>query len=101
MVDFMNLGTNDLLQYFMAADRDNEQVVEYNDPTNPAFLWLLEFILAEAGKTGREDDVAICGEIASNLEMIPRLLRMGYRSFSIAPVVADQFRKLCAEAPTK
>ncbi len=101
MVDFINLGTNDLLQYFMAADRDNEQVVEYNDPTNPAFLWLLEFILAEAGKTGHEDDVAICGEIASNLEMIPRLLRMGYRSFSIAPVIADAFRTLCAEGSTK
>jgi len=100
-VDFINLGTNDLLQYFMAADRDNEEVVDYNDPTNPAFLWLLEFILAEAGKTGREDDVAICGEIASNLEMIPKLLRMGYRSFSIAPIIADSFRTLCAEAPTQ
>ncbi|MCK4563206.1 MAG: phosphoenolpyruvate--protein phosphotransferase, partial [Verrucomicrobia bacterium] len=100
-VDFVNLGTNDLLQYVMAADRDNEQVVDYNDPTNPAFLWLLEFILAEAGKTGREGDVAICGEIASNLEMIPRLLRMGYRSFSIAPVIAEPFRKLCAEVSTK
>ena len=97
MVDFVNLGTNDLLQYFMAADRDNEQVVDYNDPASPAFLWLLEFILAEAGKIGRKDDVAICGEIASNLEMVPRLLKMGYRSFSIAPVVADQFRRLCAE----
>ncbi|MDF7801171.1 phosphoenolpyruvate--protein phosphotransferase [Pontiellaceae bacterium B1224] len=96
-VDFINLGTNDLLQYFMAADRDNEQVVDFNDPTNPAFLWLLEFILAEARKTGRENDVAICGEIASNVEMIPRLLKMGYRSFSIAPVIADSFRKLCAE----
>lgn len=81
----------------VAADRDNEQVADYNDPTNPAFLWLLEFSLAEAGKTGRENDLAICGEIASNLEMIPRLLRMGYRSFSIAPVVADPFRRLCAE----
>ena len=94
-VDFVNLGTNDLLQYFMAADRDNEQVVDYNDPANPAFLWLLEFILAEAAKTGREEDVSICGEIASNLEMVPRLLKMGYRSFSIAPVVADSFRRLC------
>ena len=84
----------------MAADRDNERVVDYNDPSNPAFLWLLEFILAEAGKAGRKDDVSICGEIASNPEMIPRLLRMGYRSFSIAPVIADTFRKLCAEAPT-
>lgn len=100
-VDFVNLGTNDLLQYFMAADRDNEQVMDYNDPTNSAFLWLLEFILAEAGKTDRENDVAICGEIASNLEMIPRLLRMGYRSFSIAPIIADAFRKLCAKVPTK
>jgi len=94
-VDFVNLGTNDLLQYFMAVDRDNEQVVDYNDPANPAFLWLLEFILAEAGKIGRKDDVSICGEIASNLDMVPRLLKMGYRSFSIAPVVADPFRRRC------
>jgi len=100
-VDFINLGTNDLLQYFMASDRDNEQIVDYNDPANPAFLWLLEFILAEAKKAGREGDVAICGEIASNLEMIPRLLKMGYRSFSIAPVIADSFRRLCEEVSTK
>ncbi len=95
-VDFVNLGTNDLLQYFMAVDRDNEQVMDYNDPANPAFLWLLEFILAEAGKTGRENDVSICGEIASDPGMIPQLLKIGYRSFSIAPVVAGPFRKLCA-----
>jgi phosphotransferase system enzyme I (PtsI) len=96
MVDFISLGTNDLLQYFMAADRDNEQVVDYNDPTNPAFLWLLKFIITEAQKLGREDDVSVCGEIASNPEVILQFLKMGYRSFSIASVIADSLRKVCS-----
>jgi phosphoenolpyruvate-protein kinase (PTS system EI component) len=89
-VDFVSLGTNDLLQYLMAADRDNEHVLEYNDATDPAFLWLLEYIIQKAIKMERQYDVSICGEIASNPSHVARLLRMGYRSFSVLPVMADE-----------
>ena len=100
-VDFISLGTNDLLQYFMAADRDNERVVQYNDATAPAFLWLLEHIIDQAAEVGREADVTVCGEIASDPRMVPHLLRLGYRSFSIAPVAATTVRDVCAKARTQ
>ena len=94
-VDFISIGTNDLLQYFMAADRDNEQVLHYNDTENSAFLWLMKFIIHQAKDLGREYDVTICGEIASQPHIIPLLLRLGYRSFSISPVAATNIRNVC------
>ena len=96
-VSFISLGTNDLLQYFMAADRDNESVLHYQDATNPAFLWLLHHIIEQARKAGREGDVTVCGEIASDMRVFPHLVRMGYRSFSISPVSAAPFRSECAK----
>ena len=100
-VDFISLGTNDLLQYFMAADRNNERVLHYSDPTAPAFLWLLEYVIDQAAGMGRAADVTVCGEIASDPRMLPHLLSMGYRSFSIAPVAASTVRDVCAEAQTQ
>jgi len=94
-VSFISLGTNDLLQYFMAADRDNESVLHYQDATNPAFLWLLRHIIEQARNAGREADVAVCGEVASDMKVFPHLVRMGYRSFSISPVSAAPFRSVC------
>jgi len=95
-VSFISLGTNDLLQYFMAADRDNESVLHYQDATNPAFLWLLRHIIDQARNVGREADVTVCGEVASDMRVFPHLVRMGYRSFSISPVSAAPFRSVCA-----
>jgi phosphotransferase system enzyme I (PtsI) len=99
-VDFISLGTNDLLQYFMAADRNNEEVLHYSDPTAPAFLWLLRYIIDQAAEVGRVDDVTVCGEIASDPRVLPHLLRLGYRSFSISPVTATAIRKVCANVRT-
>ncbi|MBN2243223.1 MAG: phosphoenolpyruvate--protein phosphotransferase [Acidobacteria bacterium] len=94
-VDFISIGTNDLLQYFMAADRDNERVLHYNDAASPAFLWLLEQILMQARRSGRECDVTMCGEVAADIRVLPHLLRMGYRSFSISPMLSAVFRDAC------
>ena len=91
-VDFISVGTNDLLQYFTAADRDNPEVSRYYDPQSASFRRLLEFVAREARAAGREGDVTICGEIAANPTMIPALLAMGFRSFSIAPVGAEDVR---------
>jgi len=99
-VDFISLGTNDLLQYFMAADRDNERVVQYHDPTDPAFLWLLEHVITQAAQAGRAADVSVCGEIASDPRMLPHLLRLGYRSLSISSVAATTVRSVCAKTRT-
>ncbi len=95
-VAFISLGTNDLLQYFMAADRDNESVIDYQDATHPAFLWLMRHIIEQARKAGREADVTVCGEVASDARVFPHLVRMGYRSFSVSPVSAASFRSTCA-----
>ena len=95
-VDFVSVGTNDLLQYFMGADRDNEEVLHYNDAENGAFLWLLQFIIKQARLLGRENDVMVCGEMASRPELIPGLIGLGYRSFSIAPVSAPAVRDAVA-----
>ncbi|MBL7077500.1 MAG: phosphoenolpyruvate--protein phosphotransferase [Kiritimatiellae bacterium] len=95
-VDFVSLGTNDLLQYTMAADRDNEDVVPYSDPDSEAFLWLLEFVINEASDALRAHDVTVCGEVASRKHMVPKLIKMGYLSFSVSPVMADEIRDVIA-----
>jgi len=91
-VDFISVGTNDLLQYFMAADRDNEDVLQYGQADNAAFVWLLRSIVEQAAHVGREKDVMICGEMASRPHFVPLLLELGYRSFSISPVAALRVR---------
>jgi len=95
-VDFLSVGTNDLLQYFMAADRDNESVLQYSHADNDAFVWLLRHIIEQAGDLGREKDVTICGEMASRPHLIPLLLQLGYRSLSISPVAAGRVRDAIA-----
>jgi len=96
-VDFISIGTNDMLQYFMAADRDNERVIHYNDAASPAFLRLLKLIIEQARTLGREADVTVCGEVATDVRVLPHLLRMGYRSFSVSPVSATLVRSVCRE----
>jgi len=95
-VDFISVGTNDLIQYFMAADRDNEAVLHYSDNTNKAFLYLLSFMIEKADEMGRVRDVTICGEMASDPHLIPLLIHAGYRSFSISPVSAQSIRDVIA-----
>ncbi|MBZ0268670.1 phosphoenolpyruvate--protein phosphotransferase, partial [bacterium] len=95
-VDFVSVGSNDLLQYFMASDRDNERTVEYLDAENPGFLWLLGLMAKKARERDREDDLSICGEIASQARMIPQLLRLGFRSLSVSPAAADSARTAIA-----
>jgi phosphotransferase system enzyme I (PtsI) len=94
MVDFVSVGTNDLIQYFMAADRDNEAVLHYGDNTNKSFVYLLRFMIERAAELGRAGDVTICGEMASDPRLIPLLIDMGYRSFSITAVSAPSIREV-------
>jgi phosphotransferase system enzyme I (PtsI) len=95
-VDFVSVGTNDLLQYFVAADRDNEAVLRYEDFQNKAFLWLLRFVIERAAELGKEHEVTICGEIASNAQFVPLLLGLGFRSLSITPTSAQSIRNAIA-----
>jgi len=97
-VDFISIGTNDLMQYFSAADRDNRDVLFYQDACDPSFQRLLKYLAKQVGQSNRLQDVTICGEIASSPEMIPLLLEMGYCSFSISPIAADSIRQTIAQS---
>ncbi len=100
-VDFISVGTNDLLQYFLAVDRDNPELVEYGENPGPGFLALMSLIIEKAAEQGRQNDVTICGEMASNPALLPGLLRLGYRSFSISPVLAPAVRAAAARTDLK
>ncbi len=79
--DFLCVGTNDLTQYTLAAGRDDAAVSEYYIDDHPALLRLLEIAVREAaGKP-----ITICGELGGREEVIPKLLRIGFRGLSIAP----------------
>lgn len=80
-VDFLCVGTNDLTQYTLAAGRDDPTVNRYFRDTHASLLRLLGIIVAEA----RETPLTLCGELAGREEMLPQLLALGFRAFSVAP----------------
>jgi phosphotransferase system enzyme I (PtsI) len=80
-VDFFSIGTNDLVQYTMAADRMNEKVAHLSDPFQPAVIRLLWQVISAAQKKGKW--VGMCGEMAGNPLAIPLLAGMGLHEFSV------------------
>jgi len=80
-VDFLSVGTNDLAQYTLAAGRDDPAVSHYYDDTHAAVLRLLGIVISDAPAM----PIAICGELAGREETMPELLRLGFRSLSMAP----------------
>lgn len=107
-VDFFSIGTNDLVQYTMAADRMNEQVSHLTQPFNPAVLRLIKMVIDAAHKEGKW--AGMCGEMAGNLKAVPILLGLGLDEFSMSassvlPVRVllsrlnrEEMRKLAEEA---
>lgn len=84
LVDFLSVGTNDLVQYLLAIDRDNPRVAKMCDPFHPGVLRVLQQIAAAAVAAGKS--VSICGEIAGDHWFTPILVGLGYRELSMAPV---------------
>jgi phosphotransferase system enzyme I (PtsI) len=82
-LDFLSVGTNDLLQYALAADRGDEQVAHLYDLQHPGVVRLLRMILREAGKLSLP--VAVCGEAAGDRRYTRLLLGLGLREFSMNP----------------
>jgi phosphotransferase system enzyme I (PtsI) len=82
-LDFLSVGTNDLIQYTLAIDRSDEQVAGLYDPLHPAVLMLLAHTLSSAEKVGVP--VSVCGEMAGDPELTRLLLGMGLRIFSMHP----------------
>jgi phosphotransferase system enzyme I (PtsI) len=80
-LDFLSVGTNDLLQYTLAADRVDEQVAHLYDPQHPGVLMLLQHVIKAAAS--RNIPVAVCGELAGDRRYIRLLLALGLREFSM------------------
>ena len=95
-VDFFSIGTNDLTQYIMAADRGNPNLIKYQDSLHPAILRVLENVFSIGRETSKE--VSVCGEMASDPTAAVALYILGLRKFSMspsaAPFVFDKLTKL-------
>lgn len=84
IVDFISVGTNDLVQYLLAVDRDNQRVAKMYDPFHPAVVRVLAAIARSA--RAANVPVSICGEVAGDHLLTPLLVGLGYRELSMAPV---------------
>ncbi len=91
-VDFFSIGTNDLVQYLMAADRGNARVSGLYRPFHPAVLRMIHKIIEDAHKAGKE--VGMCGEMASDPKAIPILVGMGLDEFSMSPSSIPRAKKV-------
>ncbi len=91
-VDFISIGTNDLIQYSLAVDRSNDLVADLYRPTSPAVLRLVANVI-EAGKS-EGVPVSMCGEMASDPLMVPVLVGLGLEKFSMNPQAIPVVRAL-------
>lgn len=91
-IDFLSIGTNDLIQYALAVDRTNAEIADLYQPAHPAILQLLRDIL-ETGKT-HDLPVSMCGEMSSDIKYVLLLLGMGLKEFSVAPTAILEVKKI-------
>lgn len=92
--DFLSIGTNDLIQYTLAADRATEETNSYYSPTHPSILRLILHVVQEAARF--DTPVSLCGEIASDLKYLPLLLGLGVRKFSCSSCFIPEVKRLIA-----
>ncbi len=90
-VDFISVGTNDLVQYVLAADRGNDALGDLHTPMHPAMLRLLHDIIATARR--HDTPVAVCGEMAGDATFVPVLLALGLEEFSLHPGTLLEVRR--------
>jgi phosphoenolpyruvate-protein phosphotransferase (PTS system enzyme I) len=91
-VDFVSIGTNDLIQYLMAADRDNPKVAHLCEPFSPALLRLLNHVIRVCNDHGKA--VTVCGEMAGRVRCFLPLFGMGLRRLSMSPAFLPYLREV-------
>ncbi len=94
-VDFFSIGTNDLIQYTLAVDRQNPQLDRFYDPHHPAVLRMLKTVVENAHKNGIW--AGICGELASDTTLTEAFLAMGVDELSVSPSFVLKVRKKIRE----
>ena len=93
-VDFLSIGTNDLIQYTLAVDRGNKKVASLYREFHPAVLRLIKMTIDAGNVHGKE--VAMCGEMAGKRLAVPLLVGMGLTSFSVGPMRLPEVKKIIA-----
>lgn len=91
LVDFFSIGTNDLIQYTLAADRQNEKLDDFFDPHHKAILKMIGMVVENAHKCGKW--VGICGELGADPELTETFVRMGVDELSVAPSMILKVRR--------
>ena len=91
-VDFLSIGTNDLIQYLLAVDRGNEIVSELYQEFHPAVVRTLKYIIKSGKEAGLK--TTICGEMAADPLAIPLLIGLGLESISVSPAAILTARKI-------
>ncbi len=96
--DFISIGSNDLIQYLVAADRDNPKVAHLCEPLSPAIFRVLQMVLDACRRTGTS--VTVCGEMAGQPRSVLVLFGMGLRRFSMSPAFVPTIKALLASVET-
>ncbi len=91
-VDFLTIGTNDLIQYCLAVDRTDDRVSDMYEPLHPAMLRLIRLVRRAAGKQGLP--VSLCGEMASDPALLGLLIGLGLTEFSMTPAAIPLARQV-------
>ena len=97
-VDFASIGSNDLIQYLFAVDRNNELVSDDYNPDHPV-LWSVLESLSRSAQTHNKP-LTICGEMAGRSSMVARLLRIGITALSVSPRLIPRIRNEMSEFST-
>jgi phosphotransferase system enzyme I (PtsI) len=91
-VDFFSIGTNDLIQYTLAADRSDPSVADLYSSGDPSILRLIQIVVAAGAKHGIP--VTVCGQMSSDPKFVPLLIGMGLRNMSVTPHVIPELKEV-------